>query len=492
MAEPDPISRGSEPRPDGLSRRDPHDSMRLWANLVLFHLGTLLVGTSWWFGGQSEGARLAILIWGSLGIPLFFAIWGRQRASGAGFPSPWRHLWPLLIFDALVLISVFNPSTRLVMYEGEQLVVHTDPRWPWLPSSARPDLTLRELWQFNVIVISCFNAFLALRHRRLLRRLLALLAANALLLAVFGTLQKLIGAKGIWLGAVKTPQPYFFSTFVYHNHWGAFTVLNVTICLGLLFHSLRRGGHRDFWHSPVLLGAVAIAFMAATAPLSGSRSTTVLMLFVLAIAVAQFLGHVVRSRRAHHESVLLPVAGIVLAFALTLGGAGYLSRDVIIARTELTARQLERIRTEDTMNSRLTLYRDTWEMAARKPVYGWGLETYGDVFRIFNSQRVPERWIGAPHYREAHNDWLQALAEVGFAGTGALLLLGLAPLWGVWRLRSDSRLPIQLLFGCGILLLYAWVEFPFANPAVMMLFWTSLYVAAAYARLDRGRSAPAP
>ena len=466
------------------------DSLRLWANLVLVHLGVLIVGTAWWFGGQSVGARLGLLVWGSLGIPLFFAAWGAQRAQGGPRLKPWRYLWPLVVFDILVLISCINPSTRVILHEGESMFVHTDPRWPWLPSSARPDLSLRELWQFNAIVISAFNAFFVLSRRRWMRRLLAILAGNALLLSVFGTFQKLGGADGLWFGLVKTPQPYFFSTFVYHNSWGAFTVLNVTICLGLLFYSLRRGGHRDFWHSPVPLGGVAIAFIAATAPLSGSRSTTVLMLLLLLLATAQFLAYAIRSRRAHHESIVLPVVGIVLAFALTVGGAVYLSYGVVAKRAELTARQIERIRNEDTLNSRLVLYRDTWEMASRKPVFGWGLETYGDVFRIFNTQRAVELKIGQPYYREAHNDWFQSLAEVGFVGTFALICLGLAPLWGMRQGTSESHLPRHLLTGCGVVLAYAWVEFPFANPAVMMLFWTCLYVAAAYARAEEPRSLP--
>ena len=49
-------------------------------------------------------------------------------------------------------------------------------------------------------------------------------------------------------------------------------------------------------------------------------------------------------------------------------------------------------------------------------------------------------------------------------------------------------IPAYLLAGCALLLLYAWVEFPFANPSVMIGFWTSLYVAARYATLDLGNA----
>jgi hypothetical protein len=39
--------------------------------------------------------------------------------------------------------------------------------------------------------------------------------------------------------------------------------------------------------------------------------------------------------------------------------------------------------------------------------------------------------------------------------------------------------------GCGgLLLAYAWVEFPFGNAAVVCAFWTVLFTACIYGRID--------
>ncbi len=455
-----------------------------WERAVLLHVSVLVVGLSWWFGGQSPGARIALLVWSTAGIALFFAAAGWGRRTGADGTAPVRHLWPLLLFDVLVGLSCLNPSTVPVVREGEPMFMFTDPRWPGWPSTARPDLTLRELWQFNGIVLSCYNVFLVLGRRHLLRQLLVVLAANALVLAVFGTFQKLAGATGLWFGAVASPQKYFFATFVYHNHWGAFTVLNLAACLALLFHALRRGGHRDTWHSPVPLGAVAILFIAATAPLSGSRSTTLLLALFLGGALVHFAIQLVRRRRDRHESTLPIVAGVALAALLALAAVLYLSRDVVRGRLRTTVEQIAEMRSEDERIPRGSLYIDTWRMVQDRPVFGWGLESYGTAFRLYNTQRARELVFGQRYYREAHSDWLQSLAEVGFAGTLLLLLLGAAPLAGVrWR-RVRSPVPAYLLAGGALVLLYAWVEFPLANPAVMLGFWLTLYTAARYARAD--------
>jgi O-antigen ligase len=329
------------------------------------------------------------------------------------------------------------------------------------------------------------------RRRGEIRTLLLVLAGNAVVLAIFGTFQKLAGAPGLWFGAVPSPNKHFFSTFIYHNHWGAFTLLHTAACLGLLFHYHRRGGYRDVWSSPVFLGAVATLLLALSIPLSTSRSCTVLVGLLLLAALGHFLLRVVRRRREAGESAAAPVAAIVVAATLAAAGGLYLARGVILERSRLTSEQLTRLAEDGPLTSRLVLYRDTWHMAQAKPWFGWGLESYARVFRLFNTQRAVESWVWIPFYAEAHNDWLQSLAEVGFVGTGLLALLLALPLRTVrWR-HSASVVPRYLLAGCLIVLLYAWLEFPFANPAVMLTFATCFYGAVRYAQLDDDNSSRA-
>ena len=474
----------SSSRLHGSSQRR-HREGSLLDKAVLLHLGLLVIVTSWAFGGQSPGARTWLLAWTTLGTALFFVALAQMETSSMDVRRrAWLDLWPLLLLDVLVLAGSFNPSLRLIQRDHVPYFMSVDPPHAWLPSSARPDLALRQLWLLNGLILSAYNAFLVLGSRRQLRQLLLLFGANAVALAIFGTFQRLLGAPGIYFGLVPSPQTYFFSTFVYHNHWGAFTILNAAVCLGLLFHALRRQEHRDLWHSPVLGGAVAILLLATSIPLSASRSCTALLSLLIGGSLLHLLLRLLRQRRSHHESVLLPIVGIVLAGLLSAGAIAYLSRNVIAQRIRLTTEQVAHIRQEDRLNSRLVLYRDTWRMAGLRPWFGWGLESYGDVFRFYNSQRAVEVIFGQPYYRYAHSDWLQSIAENGFVGTGLIVLLVLRPLRLVrWR-RVTSPLPFYLLAGCSLIILYAWVEFPFANPSVLIAFWSSIFVGARYAWLD--------
>jgi O-antigen ligase len=475
------------------SRRQRVRRISTFERVVLVHFGVLFTATAWNFGGQSPSARAFLLGWGTLGIALFVvAAWlGSVRQPAAPF-AVLRWLWPLALFDFFVGLSCLNPTFRQIMRDGEAVYVMVPPPHAWLPSSARPVLTLRELWLSNGIVLSCACLYLTLQSRRAVRVALYVMATNGLILAVFGTFQKLLHAKGLWFGLVESPQPLFFSTFVYHNHWGAFTLLNTAVCLALLFYFTRQSDERrDIWHSPALSGAVATLLLAASAPLSASRSSTILIGGLLLAAFVHFLLRVVRHRRRRHESAVLPVVALTTAVLLAGAGIFFVSRQVVTRRYQLTLNQIADASAATSPTARLQLYSDTCRMASEKPWFGWGLETYANVFVIYNTLRPVEPWFPRPFYAEAHSDWLQSFAEVGVVGTALLVLFGLLPLRAVrWR-QLESILPRYLLAGCGLALVYAWLEFPFANPSVMIAFWACYFSALRYAQLDQ-RPAPSP
>lgn len=457
-----------------------------WA--VLTHVAIFLVGTTWGFGGAAEWLRPILAWWGSLGLLLTLTALQDRDAWRDGWMKPLLWLSPLVAFNALVLVASLNPSFRELKYGIETILVPTGAGSS-LPSSARPGLALHALWLFDGIWISCFNLTLVIRQRRAVRGLLFLATTNVLVLAVFGTVQKLSHAKGLFFDAVPSPQIAFFSTFVYHNHWGSFIVLSLAACLGLVWHYARRTESRGFFHTPAFAGLVAVFFIAATVPLSTSRSCTVLVVLLLGGALLHWFSRLVQKRRRFKESVALPVLGAVAALAVGGAGVWFIAQDSINVRVAKTREQVEEIRTRGDTGSRGELYRNTWEMAQARPWFGWGMASYPHVFTLYNKRQSID---GFPvFYRDAHSDWLQAFAEHGFVGTTLLALCGIFPLWKLRRRHFGSPVPSYLLGGCALVLLYAWVEFPFGNVAVVLTWWLCYFCAVQYARLH-DREAPSP
>src|SRR5690606_6485544 len=125
-----------------------------------------------------------------------------------------------------------------------------------------------------------------------------------------------------------------------------------------------------------------------------------------------------------------------------------------------------------------------WLMAQDRPWTGWGLESYRTAFVRYNTEGSPEDHL-VFHYDQAHADWLQSLAEVGWIGTTFLVLMGGLPLWTERRiLRSGRVVTAILLGGCRLIDLYARVAFPSASRAVGSCFSTLHFDGIRYASLS--------
>lgn len=456
--------------------------------LALLHAGSLLVWTTWAYGGGAQWMRPHFAWWGSLGVLLTLAALKDAHAWREGWMRPLRWLWPLAAFNLLVLAGCLNPAFREVPFDNETVLMPQETS-TWLPTSARPALALHALWLFNALWIPCFNLVLLVRQRRAIRGLLMVAVLNALALSIFGTVQKFSRATGPYFGHVETPQSYFFASFIYHNHWGAFILLMLAACLGLIWHQARRHDVRSFFNSPAFTGVVTLFFLAATVPLSGSRSSTMLAVLLFGAAFLHWAVHLVRSRRRHGMSAVLPLGGALAAVVVAAAGIWFVAADTITQRAALTRSQVRAIVDRGGLGERSALYHETWRMAQDRPAFGWGMASYPHVFTLYNRQSSPD---GLPvFYRDAHSDWLQAAAEHGLIGTALLSLCALVPLSRLRWSHLRSPLTLWLLAGCAVLLLYAVVEFPFGNVSVVFTWWLCFFGAIQYGRLH-DREAPAP
>lgn len=460
---------------------------RRFETFTAAHVGLLVIFAAWAYGGGVAWAQISLSWLATAGVALtcLALLFPQLRQSSA--PGPLLTLLPFGLFNVVVLCSLFNPNHR-ELWDGSGLVFARDanlPLWELLPSTARPDVTWRALWFFDAVYLSCFNLILFVRRRRIMRVLLLVLAGNALVLAVFGTVQKLAGAKGLFFGATATVQPQFFASFVYHNHWGAFTLLMTAAALALAFHFGRRQKWRDFWHSPAPLWFVAVLFLATSIPLSTSRSSTLLLLLLVGLAIVVRTRELVAVRRRCAQPVIRPL--LIAAVALALAGSFIyvLAEPAIARRVAQTRAEVSDMHAKGDYLPRSVLYRDTWRLARERLSYGWGMGSYPTAFYHVNSQHFSSN---GPNrlFHDAHSDWLQSIAEVGVVGTAALVLCGIVPLFRMRAaLRRGSPMTILLLTGCGLVALYASLEFPFGNPAVVVAFWTCFFGALQYSAAAR-------
>jgi len=459
-------------------------------HLVLLHTGIISVVSAVLYGGMGPHGEWILAALASPSVWFLFteARERRARIEQEGLRRLLRWLAPLALLGLIVVIGTLNPSHReAFLYDS--MVLQPLPHISWLPSSACPLAGFRSFCCLGGLALTGLTLAFCVHTRLGIRRLVLVLVLNSSALAVLGTLQHQTHATGPFFGATPSPNSAWFATFFYYNHWGAFATLATTAAIALVFHSLNQLDGRSWIYGNGPSLTLVSILIAVTAPLSGSRSATALIALLTMGAVALAIRHVYQVG-AHHSRHGALVGGIGLGALLFFAAALVIfqSGEVVAKRFEQTVDQVAKWSTETVAIGRPALYVDTWRMAADKPLFGWGLESYGPIFVRYSRFRPGPDGLRVA-FEDAHSDWLQSLAETGIMGTTALLLFVLIPLIEILRKKRPDAFSGWLFFGCALIAAYAWVEFPFACPAVAGLWWVLFFSALRHLQLSPTRSA---
>lgn len=428
--------------------------------------------TTWAFAGRAEWAPPVFTALSVLTALAALVLTRREgiRLNRAAFA-------PLLIFALLVTVSVFNLSHSSPPDRPGVWIVRED-RLAWLPATVDRATTFAKALPW----LSALLLGAALRQtapgRRAVRLLWGALLGQGVLVAVVGVFFFFSDRAHI-LGLVRARHGYHFASFAYRNHWTAFTLLLMALALGFAFSALRRWQSERGRLDATLAGLGLALLLALTLPLPGSRSGVVLASLLLLFALVRLAWLFWHARPARHASAskrLARLGGVLALVVAVLAGGYLLSRDTLKPHWVRTQNQLKSLLAGGA-DLRVELTRDTLKLAADRPVWGWGVGSYGLVFHLYQGDYLRDK-SGAVTTRvlHAHNDWAQVAAETGAVG---LLLLAIPA--GLLLLRAVRHGGTLVRWGAGGLLLvlaYALVDFPLHCPAVLLL-WTVLLCTAA-------------
>jgi len=360
--------------------------------------------------------------------------------------------------------------------------------------SVYPPATREALWELVAaggLFFLLVNQFAAGRRRETFASALVLFA---FLLAVFAILQGLSFTGKIYWSWTAPPGSSPFGPFINRNHYVAWCLMALPLAWAKFSERRPRPEVRAFWGLALLVLGISILL---------SRSRAGIGLFLLAFPLYAWLS---RRGRARPARALALGLGLVL-----LAGLATLAVDSGALSARWPALEELFIRPEALDEHRWQVWRDTWPMIRDHLWLGSGLETYGvlsDSYRSFYSNL---RWL------QAHNDYLQWLAETGLVGAGlaAWFLVALARA-GAQKLRrlalpalsvaegskrsgdpeprsfgaegsvregatsgTERRLIAAALTGCLLVLLHSLVDFPLRIPANALLFAALLAMIAA-------------
>jgi O-antigen ligase len=214
------------------------------------------------------------------------------------------------------------------------------------------------------------------------------------------------------------------------------------------------------------MAAGAAAVMASTIFLSGSRGG----MAAFAVQMAVLLVVVVRRRSSRGTALVMGIFLVTVFVLLAWLGGGELSKRIASIQPEA--------RTELSGGMRLDIDRDGLKMFKRKPVLGWGLGVFPNVYPEFRS------FYTNFFVNEAHNDYLQLLVEMGALGFATMLWFVVVLYRSAirklknWATDPNGAVALSALLGCTGILVHSLVDFNLQIPANAAFFYVLSVVAA--------------
>ncbi len=283
------------------------------------------------------------------------------------------------------------------------------------------------------------------------------------IMAFFGILQRLANPDGIY-GVRETPQAVPFGPFVNQHHFASFMLMTIGLTLGLLFGQMIKRDKKILLVMALVLMSVAAILTSSRGGLLGLISVVgIVTLFNLIYGVwTPFGREASRSsnlgRNALATAVAAGLALVIFVMVLFVGGGESLMRGIGASQSG-----------PDFSSGRSHFWSIALKIFFNNPLIGVGFDAFGVAFTRYDT------WPGLFRVEQAHNEYLQVLAEAGLAGFLCLTS------FIYWLLRKGSQsikggiglvreASIGALAGCFGILIHSFFDFPLRTPSNAFFF----------------------
>jgi O-antigen ligase len=269
------------------------------------------------------------------------------------------------------------------------------------------------------------------------------------LFAFFAILQSVLSPQKIY-GIYESRFAMPFGSFVNRHNFAAFIEMAIAIPLGLMFVGAVREDKR-------LLYLTAIGLMGISLLLSGSRGGLIAFVAELILLVILTTGNGARSRLG------LKIVLSALLLAAVVGGAIFVGGDTSLTRFAETASK------SDVSTGRMQIWRQTVSVIEANFPLGAGLGAFGVAYTPHDA------FSGLERVEQAHNDYLQVLADAGLVGLVIgifFLVLIFGEGIGSSRIENLDRrgLAVGAFAGIFAVLVHSIFDFVMHTTAISVLF----------------------
>ncbi len=391
-----------------------------------------------------------IILYGLIGTVIFTAL-----AHGA--VEPWSVAIFKLLMISLTLLwglqaiihrqltlhvpRVVFPLGLLLVWGLIQSFVYTDQAGQRHSLSLDVESTRQTTTVLFVLLLALLLAAQLLVRRESLARLPMFCAGYGLALALFALIQHFAwDGHFFWWRQTTNLVTAPFGPFVAHNHFAGYMELLLPLPMAFVILPVGRMEARVFYG----FAAVLMAGAAITSLSRGGFISLFAQLLFLA-AATPFLAQQRRASIRHRTTKLatswLAVLVLVVAIGASVFWIGWEPVVNRIAQRKIVATNAQE---ESFFVSRGWIWRDTVTMIRAHFVTGVGLGAFETSFPLYSQSD------GSLQVAQAHNDYLQLVAETGIVGAVLLLwFLGMVVSQTLRGLRASEPLFAALALGSG-------------------------------------------
>jgi O-antigen ligase len=375
--------------------------------------------------------------------------------------------WPLLAMIVLGFIQLL--PLRAADNAGL-------PLSPARTLSLDPYATRLVLVQITALLIYFVATLIFTDTPRRLRTIVRTITIFGFLLAMFGLTQSFTsdGTRVYWFRQLT--QSTAFGPFINRHHFAGYMELAIALPLGLLFSGAIESYKRPLYAFAAMMMGVALIM---TNSRGGIISLGAEILFLVVVA-GPGLRHGERRPRAQRIRSALLRAGLAFGLiAVLIGGT------IAVGGADVFTRLIGTANADDPTTGRAHFWSVTLDVIKAYPIVGSGLGSFSVIYTRYDSRN------GFYRLEQAHNDYLQTLADGGIIG-GVLGLAFLIFLFGkgFTRRETDDKfrrgVATGALAGCFAVLIHSFFDFTLHTTSNALLFLILAALATQDSRVDQG------
>jgi O-antigen ligase len=313
---------------------------------------------------------------------------------------------------------------------------------------------------FSIIQIIIYLVFFAAlltfldSHKRL-KKVAYTITIFGTIMAFYAIIQRIANLDAIY-GVRQTFQAIPFGSFINQHHFASFMEMTLGVTIGILLGTTVKKEQLFLFIFAIILMIVCIVF-------TGSRGGILSLCGLLG-----FIGLSFYFTRTKNETLqinkLAVFVGVLALIFVIFGGVLFLGADSSLMRG------IGVVGGDDISNGRTHFWQIATQMFFNYPILGVGLDSFGVAFTKFDT------WNGNFRIEQAHNEYLQVLAEsgiIGFACVAAFIFFLFKQSFAVIKQTHDKfrrGIAIGSLAGCFGILIHSFFDFPLRTPSNMLVF----------------------